>query len=122
MTQTLKTAVHAAHADLVRRAAAKKGQTVSDFISDLIVPWAAAELGEKVPELPRIGRRWQASLIAKAAEAEGLSPKEFADRAVAEAALQRLGYAPASVPPPAPVVAPARESGMRPRARVNGRY
>jgi uncharacterized protein (DUF1778 family) len=118
-TQTLKSTLHDSQADLVRRAAAKSHKTLSEYIADVVVPWAASELNEAVPVLPKLGRKWQAQLIAEAAEKAGLSVEDFRDQAITDAAMHALGYK--SEPPPAMSAAPpAHESGLRPRV-ANGR-
>jgi len=40
-----------AHLDLVQRAAEKEGIGRAEFIRNIVIPWAAAELGEGPPDM-----------------------------------------------------------------------
>lgn len=79
------------HGAIVERAAERAGKSLSDYCRDIMIPWAASDLGETLPPMPRLERGRHASMIAKAAKAVGLTPEQFERRAAEQAAAAALG-------------------------------
>ena len=109
------------HKDVVVRAAAKAGKTLSDYCRDIVLPWAASDLGERLPPMPPLERNRYQTMLHEAAKRAGLTPEQFERRASEHAAALALGIptpeesrTPSSPPPPpAPEERPRRHSEMR---------
>lgn len=93
-------------AEFVRRWAREQGRTVSDLGGDLLLQWAASDLGESAPQPVRPARSSRPpSAITVAAQQRGMSRDQFrqwASELVAEAELR----------------GPAAGSGERPAVRT----
>jgi hypothetical protein len=87
-TQNVTFRAYEVQIDLIRRAAERTGKKQSDYIRDLIVPQAAADLGEELPPMPTIKRGRFSSAVARAAKARGLSPEDFKEWAAQQFAAQ----------------------------------
>ncbi len=117
-------------AEAIQRAADRAGKSLSDYVRDIIIPWAYSDLGERRPNLPPLERGRYQSMLETAAKAAGVPAEAFARQAVEAAAAQALGLAAPSTPPPAmpaPVPGPGayarRDSSireLRPRHRKIG--
>lgn len=120
-TENLTTRVYELHADLVRRAAAKAEKTVSDYVRDIVVQWAASDLGERLPPLPDLKRGRYRELVEGAAKRAGMTVTAFERHAAETLAAQAMG-----VPSPDDARAPGRPptipppSGERPRVDLGG--
>ncbi len=78
------------HADIIGRAAEKVGKSLSDYCRDIVIPWAASDLGERLPHLPKLEQGRHQNLIAKAAKLVGLTPEQFERKAAEQAAARAL--------------------------------
>ncbi len=117
-------------AEAIQRAADRAQKSLSDYVRDIIIPWAYSDLGERRPNLPPLERGRYQSMLETAAKAAGVPAETFARQAVEAAAAQALGLAAPSTPPaPLPEQgqsAPSfarRDSGIRelaPRRRRTG--
>lgn len=112
-TRNITFRCYVVHGDLVDRAAAKHGKTLSDYCRDVVIPWAASDLGEKVTTMPVLARGRHASMVNEAAKKRGLTREEFERLAVEQMAAKELG-----LPGPEDTKAP---SGERPALRP-GQY
>jgi hypothetical protein len=84
----LSARVRGKHADLVRRAAEKEGTDVAKYIRNLVIPWAAADLGEGAPDMSEYADE---SSVQEAARRAGLSVREYEARAAKMLAARELG-------------------------------
>jgi uncharacterized protein (DUF1778 family) len=127
-TENLTARVYSLHADIVRRAAAKAGKTISEYVGDVVVPWAASDLGEAMPRLPKLERGRYKAMVEQAAKRAGMTPAQWERHAAETLSAQALGLPtpddarapgkPPTVPPPAPQR--NTDSGVRAMVRVGG--
>lgn len=104
------------HGAIVDRAAARAGKSLSDYCRDLVIPWAASDVGERLPPMPKLERGRYSTMLAKAAKAVGLTPEQFEKKAAEQAAAHALGLL-----GPDDVDEPKEGSGERPAERL-GQY
>ncbi len=90
-TENLTARVYSLHADIVRRAAQQVGMSVSEYLATIIVPWAASDLGEPLPQLPRLERGRYKSLVEQAAARAGMSRGQWERHAAETLSAQALG-------------------------------
>lgn len=87
--------------DLLKKAAQKLGISPPAYVRDKLTPIMARDLGLKeVPDFPELVRG-RPGLVKQAAEAAGMTPKEFARMALEDASrrvLKRVEEAPQSEP------------------------
>lgn len=76
---------------LVRRAAESQEITVAEYIRNIVLPWAAADLGEPPPDLSEYG---SGDTVQEAAKRSGLTVREYEARAAKLLAAQELGLDP----------------------------
>lgn len=78
------------HGTIVERAAERAGKSLSDYCRDIIIPWAASDMGEKLPPMPKLERGRHAAMVSKAAKLLGLTPEQFERKAAEQAAAAAL--------------------------------
>jgi hypothetical protein len=83
---------YTAHAELVEQAAEKAGKTLSEYCRDVMIPYAAKDLGVPVPSLPDMKRGRFTEIVTEAAKITGLTPEEFMRQASERLAAAALGY------------------------------
>lgn len=88
----LSARVRGMHANLVRRAADHEGVSVAEYVRNLVIPWAAADLGEPPPDMSEYGSE---DSVQEAARRAGLSVREYEARAAKLLAARDLGLEPA---------------------------
>lgn len=74
------------HHGVVLRAAEKAGKSLSDYCRDIVIPWAASDLGERLPPLPKLEQGRRVAMVAEAARLIRLTPEQFGAKAAAQAA------------------------------------
>jgi uncharacterized protein (DUF1778 family) len=79
-------------AEVIEKAAAQAGQTISEYCRDRMTSLAAKDLGIPVPKLPDMKRGRDNELVTRAAALTGLTPEEFMRQASARTAATMLGY------------------------------
>jgi hypothetical protein len=114
-TENLTTRVYAIYADIVRRAAEKAGKSISEYVGDIVVPWAASDLGERLPPLPPLERGRYRTLVEAAAARAGMTRRQWERHAIETQNALALG-----IPTPDEVRAPRPPSGERKTARIGG--
>jgi hypothetical protein len=122
-TENLTARVYARHADIVRRAAARAGKTISEYVADVVVQWAASDLGEALPPLPRLERGRYKRMVEEAAERAGMTRAQWERHAAEVLSAQALGEPTPddALPPGKPSMIPAPSgSGQRRAVNVGG--
>lgn len=77
----------------IQRAADRAGKSLSDYVRDILIPWAYSDLCEARPNMPPLERGRYTSMIDQAAKAAGLTRDQFEKQAAEQAAAQALGMA-----------------------------
>ncbi len=95
--------------DQIARAAMAAGKSVSDYARDILVPWAASDLGERPSQLPP---KREPSPVARAAAARGMTRDQYRQFAAEALALADLR----------PQAASSERATMLPPARRAGAY
>jgi uncharacterized protein (DUF1778 family) len=113
-TENLTTRIYSVHADLVRRAAAKADKSISEYVGDVVVAWAASDIGEKVVPLPKLERGRYKRLVDEAAKRAGMTRAQWERHAAETLSAQALG-----IPTPDDARAPSK-SGERVAVNVGG--
>lgn len=84
--KSLGAQVYTNHYDLVYEAARKRGLTVAQYVREVVLAWAASDLGAPSPDLSGYA---SSDLIVSAAREEGITAREFMLRAARKEALSR---------------------------------
>ena len=78
------------YVDAIKRAAERAGKSPSEYVRDVVIPWAFSDLGERMPQLPRIERGRYSNTITQAAKQVGKTRRQFEQDAAIEAATRTL--------------------------------
>lgn len=119
-TKNLTARVYSVYADIVRRAAHSKNKTVSEYVGEIVVPYAAEDIGEEVPPLPKLEKDRHKKMVAQAAAARGMTPAQYERHAADVLSAMDLG-----LPTPEDALAPpaprprVQARSERPRASAN---
>jgi uncharacterized protein (DUF1778 family) len=115
--------------DQVTRAAARAGKPISEYIRDLVAPWAASDLHEEPAPSPSARPQTTESAIAQAARLHGMKITDYRKLAAELQAREDLGLPRVITERPAApraarttIVPPARPRRPPRRAAASGQY
>lgn len=84
----LSARVRGMHSNIVKRAADAAGVTVAEYVRNIVIPWAAADLGETAPDMSEYA---SGDSVQEAARRAGLTVREYESRAAKMLAARDLG-------------------------------